>query len=87
MLVLSRKLGEKIRIGNEIEVEVLSVRGSRVRLGFTCPIEIPIRRSELEFEETSALDSQWTSSDPCEFQYARIDSTQINMQSAGKETR
>ena len=72
MLVLSRKPGEKIRIGDEIEVEVLSVRGSRVRLGITCPMEIPIRRSELVFEETSELDSQSVSGIASEFQYAGI---------------
>jgi carbon storage regulator CsrA len=72
MLVLTRKLGEKIRIGDEIEVEILSIHGSRVRLGIACPIEIPIRRSELEFEETSPVDSQQIVSAPYEFQYDGI---------------
>ncbi len=58
MLVLSRKQGEKIRIGNEIEIEVLSVRGSRVRLGISCPIEIAIQRGELKMEEQYDHD-QW----------------------------
>ena len=47
MLVLTRKLGEKIRIGDEIEVRVLSVSGSRVRLGVDAPGNIEIVRNEL----------------------------------------
>lgn len=47
MLVLSRKAGERIHIGDGIELEVLVVQGSRVKLGVTCPREVPIRRGEL----------------------------------------
>lgn len=47
MLVLSRKSGECIRIGEEIEVTVLEVQGSRVRLGFNVPSEIPVHRGEI----------------------------------------
>jgi carbon storage regulator len=47
MLVLSRKTGEKIVIGNDIEVVVLEVRGDRVKLGIAAPADVPIHRSEL----------------------------------------
>ncbi len=47
MLVLSRKKGEKVLIGQNIEVTVLDVRGDRVKLGFECPADIPIHRREL----------------------------------------
>ena len=47
MLVLSRKLDEKILINNEIEVTVLEIRGNRVRLGIRCSPEIPVHRSEV----------------------------------------
>ena len=47
MLVLSRKVGEKIRIGDGIFVTVLASQGGRVRLGFTAPREVGIRRGEL----------------------------------------
>jgi carbon storage regulator len=47
MLVLSRRTGERIQIGGGIEVEVVAVQGSRVKLGITCPREIPILRAEL----------------------------------------
>lgn len=47
MLVLSRKLGETIVVGGNIEVTVLEVRGGRVRLGFRSPAEVPIHRKEI----------------------------------------
>jgi len=47
MLVLSRKRGERIIIGGQVEVTVLEVRGDRVKLGFTGPQEIPIHREEV----------------------------------------
>ena len=48
MLVLSRKLGESIVIGNGITVTVVEVHGDRVRLGFTAPADVPIHREELQ---------------------------------------
>jgi carbon storage regulator len=48
MLVLSRKQGERVLIGQEIEITVLEVRGSRVKLGFRGPVEVPIHREELQ---------------------------------------
>jgi len=47
MLVLSRKPGEVVVIGREIEVTVLEIRGDRVKLGFRGPLEVPIHRGEL----------------------------------------
>jgi carbon storage regulator len=47
MLVLTRKAGEAIVIGRDIEVTVLEVQGHRVRLGFTGPPEVPIHRTEI----------------------------------------
>jgi carbon storage regulator len=47
MLVLSRKEGERICIGEHILVTVVSIRGDRVRLGFEGPREVPIHREEV----------------------------------------
>jgi len=47
MLVLTRKLGESICIGSDIEVVVLDVVRGRVKLGFAGPRNVPIRRGEL----------------------------------------
>jgi carbon storage regulator len=47
MLVLSRKVGERLMIGDAIEVTVEAVRGGSVRLGIVAPVEIPVLREEL----------------------------------------
>ena len=47
MLVLSRKIGEEIIIGDGIRVKVLSVQGNQVRLGFVAPRSVNIHRQEL----------------------------------------
>lgn len=55
MLVLSRKKGERIVIGDDIEVVVVAVEGSRVRLAFSAPAEVPIRRQEVQVRPSSAV--------------------------------
>ena len=47
MLVLSRKQGERVMIGSNIEVVVLRTEGDRVRLGFIAPRQVPIYREEI----------------------------------------
>ncbi len=47
MLVLSRKAGERIMIGSEIEVAVLAIHKGRVKLGFLGPPEVPMHREEV----------------------------------------
>lgn len=48
MLVLSRKTGERISIGDGIEVAVVRIHKGRVQLGFSGPPEISIRREEVD---------------------------------------
>lgn len=47
MLILQRKPGESVIIGEEISISVVSIEGGRVRLAISAPQEIPILRSEL----------------------------------------
>ena len=47
MLVLSRKIGERIFIEPGIEIAVVDVRGGKVRIGIVAPENIRIRRDEL----------------------------------------
>jgi carbon storage regulator len=47
MLILTRKVGEEITIGEEIVISVLEVRGSQVRLGIKAPPSIAIHRGEI----------------------------------------
>jgi len=47
MLVLSRKLGESVQIGDGIVVTVVQINARQIRLGFEAPPSVPIRRQEL----------------------------------------
>lgn len=47
MLVLSRKVGEKLLIGSELEITVVEIRGSQIKLGITAPKHVGILRAEL----------------------------------------
>lgn len=47
MLVLSRLRGEAIIIGDDITVEVVDIRGDKVRLGVSAPKEISVHRKEV----------------------------------------
>ncbi|MFJ4044440.1 carbon storage regulator CsrA [Microbacterium sp. NPDC089987] len=61
MLVLTRRIGESVLIGDEIEVTLLDVKGDSVRLGIKAPRETRIQRSEIvqavEAENVSAAAS------------------------------
>ena len=47
MLILTRREGETLKIGDDIEVTVLSVKGNQVRLGITAPEEVAVHREEI----------------------------------------
>ncbi len=47
MLVLTRKINESIRIGDDITIKVLEIRGSQVRLGIEAPEDVKVYREEL----------------------------------------
>lgn len=47
MLVLSRHRNESIRIGDDIEVMVVEIRGDKVRLGIKAPAYVPVHRQEV----------------------------------------
>jgi carbon storage regulator len=57
MLVLSRKPGEKIRVGTHITLTVVEVQGNRVRLGIEAPPEVHILRGELAVAPTHVIDT------------------------------
>ncbi len=47
MLVLTRRVGETLMIGDDITVTVLGVKGNQVRLGTTAPKEVAVHREEI----------------------------------------
>src|SRR5947209_5891639 len=60
MLVLSRRAGEEIVIGDSIRITVASVHGDKVRIGISAPEDVPVHRSEVfdrirEFAVSAAL--------------------------------
>ena len=47
MLILTRKLGETIRIGNEITVTIVEVKGGQIRVGIDAPSDVVVHREEI----------------------------------------
>lgn len=47
MLILTRRIGERLRIGDAITIKVLGIKGSQVRLGIDAPREVPVDREEV----------------------------------------
>ncbi len=48
MLVMRRRAGESFLVGGEIEIQVLQVTGTRVKLGISAPASMPIVRREIQ---------------------------------------
>jgi len=61
MLVLTRKAGEAIAIGDHITIKVLEVKGTNIRIGIEAPAGIRIYREEIyvKVKEQNRLASQW----------------------------
>ncbi|MBZ4685895.1 MAG: carbon storage regulator [Desulfomicrobiaceae bacterium] len=61
MLILSRKVGESLILGEDIRITVLAVRGQQVRLGLEIPAEVPVFREEIYLKvreaNTAALET------------------------------
>ena len=47
MLLITRRVGEKIMVGDDVVVEVIEVSGSSVRIGIAAPKSIPVYREEI----------------------------------------
>ena len=47
MLILTRQIGENLRIGDDVVVTVLGVKGNQVRLGVEAPKSIPVHREDI----------------------------------------
>ena len=54
MLVLTRKIGDKVLLGEEIEITVVDIRGNQVKLGISAPLSLPVLRGELKDREVKA---------------------------------
>ena len=47
MLILTRRVGETVMIGNEVTVTVLGVKGNQVRMGINAPRSVAVHREEI----------------------------------------
>ena len=47
MLILTRRVGETIRINDDISIQVLSVSGQQVKIGITAPDDVAVHREEI----------------------------------------
>jgi carbon storage regulator len=47
LLILTRRVGETIKIGNDIAVTVLGVKGNQVRVGVAAPADVAVHREEI----------------------------------------
>jgi len=57
MLVLTRKVGEEIVIGDDIRVKVVAVQGDRVRLGIEAPRSVAVDRLEVRQRRAEFMDA------------------------------
>ncbi len=47
MLILTRRVGETVMIGDEVTLTVLGVKGNQVRIGINAPKNVPVHREEI----------------------------------------
>ncbi len=47
MLILTRRVGETLNIGDDVQVTVLAIKGNQVRIGINAPKEVPVHREEI----------------------------------------
>ncbi len=73
MLILTRRIGESVHIGDDIRLTVLGVRDSQVRIGINAPKEVPVHREEIYYRikheqemRTGQVDSSAEDSDSAE---------------------
>ncbi len=58
MLILTRKSGEKLMVGDDVEITVLGVKGNQVRVGVSAPKDVAVHREEvyIRIQNEKALD-------------------------------
>jgi carbon storage regulator len=47
MLILTRKVGETVMIGDNVAVAIIGVKGNQIRIGINAPKDVPVHRKEI----------------------------------------
>ncbi|MFL2548751.1 MAG: carbon storage regulator CsrA [Gammaproteobacteria bacterium] len=66
MLILTRRIGESLRIGDEVSVTVLGIKGSQVRIGVNAPKSVSVHREEVydRINDENSKNSENTEKNP-----------------------
>lgn len=62
MLILTRRIGESVHIGDDIRLTVLGVRDTQVRIGINAPKDIPVHREEIYYRIKSEQEARMAAS-------------------------
>jgi carbon storage regulator len=54
VLILTRRVGEAVKIGDDVTITVLRIKGNQVRIGVDAPKSLPVRRDELDQRDAAA---------------------------------
>lgn len=60
MLILTRRVGETLMVGDEVSVTVLGVKGNQVRIGINAPKDVSVHREEIYLRIQKEQDGQNT---------------------------
>jgi len=47
MLILTRRVGESLKIGDSIDITILGIKGNQARIGISAPKDVPVHREEI----------------------------------------
>ena len=64
MLILTRRAGETVMVGDDVTVTVLGVKGNQVRVGINAPKSVAVHREEIYERIKREQQDQWTESGP-----------------------